>query len=401
MQSQILVINCGSSSLKFSVINPADKSVMLEGIAEQLQSPQGSITLKYQQTKQSLPLKSPYDHQAALDSIVKFLTEQSLMALIQAIGHRVVHGGEKFNQPTLLDTQVIDNIKTLSPLAPLHNPANVIGIEACLKAFPDLPQVAVFDTAFHQTLPQHAYLYGIPLELYQEHSIRKYGFHGTSHYYVVNKAAEYLNKPINQCNFISAHLGNGCSVTAVKQGQSVDTSLGMTPLEGLIMGTRSGDIDAGIIFDLAERLGYQLEEIKTLLNKQSGLLGLSGLSNDCRELEQAANEGNARASLALDIFAYKAAKTIASFAVCFNQLDGIIFTGGIGENSSLIREKITQHLALLHININSDTNNNLERGTICNIASASSIPCLIIPTNEELVIANQTNQLLSEEKRNV
>lgn len=401
MKNQILVINCGSSSIKFAILCPESNTQKLEGIAEQLHSTQASMTIIFNEIEQRLSLKAPYDHGAALKAIVSFLKQHKIISLIQAIGHRVVHGGEEFNQPTLINKRVLDKIKSLSPLAPLHNPANMTGIEACIAAFPNLPQVAVFDTAFHQTLAKQAFLYGIPLELYQKYNIRKYGFHGTSHYYVSKKAAEYLDIPFGQCNFISAHLGNGCSVTAVRSGQSVDTSLGLTPLEGLIMGTRCGDIDPGVVFDLSKRLGFSLDDINNLLNKKSGLLGLSGISNDCRVLEQAAKQGNKRAALALDCFTYKAAKTISSFAVCFAQLDGLIFTGGIGENSALIREKIVQYLSLLNIKLDDNTNLNLIRGSTKNIAIRSSIPCIVVPTNEELVIAQQTHQRLSEEASNV
>ena len=395
--NNILVINCGSSSLKFSLINAQTENVLLAGLAEKLHGQKAIIHIAFANDNFSLPLTSPYDHQSALLQLVEFLQQHSLVKQIMAVGHRVVHGGEKFSQPTLINDSVLEDIASISALAPLHNPANLQGIRACTKPFHHLKQVAVFDTAFHQTLPEKAYLYGLPFQLYKDSSIRKYGFHGTSHYYVANHAAKFLNKPLEQSCLITAHLGNGCSVTAIKQGKSVDTSLGMTPIEGLIMGTRCGDLDPGIIFDLVDRLGYSLNDIKTLLNKQSGLLGISGLSNDCRELELAANQGNTQALLALDIFSYKAAKTIASFTASLTTLDAIVFTGGIGENSATIRTKIMQHLTLL--NVKEDTNANFKASACSpvNIATNNSLPCLVIKTNEELVIAQQTQSLIGKD----
>ncbi|MCW8833632.1 MAG: acetate/propionate family kinase, partial [Colwellia sp.] len=290
-------------------------------------------------------------------------------------------------------------------LAPLHNPANLIGVNACQQAFANLPQVAIFDTAFHQSMPEKAYLYGLPYSLYQEHGIRRYGFHGTSHYFVAKQAAKSLQKPLSQCNLISAHLGNGCSVTVIKDGKSVDTSLGMTPLEGVMMGTRSGDVDAGIIVHLVEQLGYSIEQVDTLLNKQSGLLGLSTLSNDCRTLETAmldeSHPQSAQAKVALTVFCYRIAKSIASFTASLSHLDAIIFTGGIGENSSWVREQITKQLSLLNIQICPEKNETMRFGTSGNIATDASRACFVIATNEEWVIAEQSAQLLSQMTNNL
>jgi len=401
----ILVINCGSSSVKFSLIQPQTGISLLSGLAECLTTPQASIKIKHsvniQEDEQSTtkPLPSPFNHQQALNALVDKLKELKLVESIIAVGHRVVHGGEHYSEPTLINDDVKNTINNLAMLAPLHNPANLIGINACQQAFPKLPQMAVFDTAFHQTMPEKAYLYGIPLELYSKHRIRRYGFHGTSHYFVANQAAQLSQKPIEQCNLISAHLGNGCSVTVIKNGKSVDTSLGMTPLEGVMMGTRSGDIDAGIIFHLVEQLGFTIEQVDTLLNKQSGLLGVSQLSNDCRTLEAAmidkSHAQSAQAKLALTVFCYRIAKSIASFSASLTELDGLIFTGGIGENSSWVRQQILKQLSLLNFKVCDEANQATRFGTCGNIATNSSRPCWVIATNEEWVIAQQSAQLLN------
>jgi acetate kinase len=397
----ILVINCGSSSVKFSLIQPKSGTTLLSGLAECLNTKQAIIKIKYKGEKQAetSSLIAPFDHQIALTALVKTLVELNLVDNIIAVGHRVVHGGEHYAQPTLISTHVKNNIEKLAKLAPLHNPANLIGINACQQAFPTLSQVAIFDTAFHQSMPEKAYLYGLPIKLYQEHSIRRYGFHGTSHYFVANQAAKLVKKPLEQCNLISAHLGNGCSVTVIKNGQSVDTSMGMTPLEGVMMGTRSGDIDAGIIFHLVEQLGYSIEQVDTLLNKKSGLLGLSELNNDCRALETAMLDKNhpqsAQATLALTVFCYRIAKSIASFSASLSELDGLIFTGGIGENSYWVRKEIVNQLGLLNFQLCEEKNQATRFGTSGNIAINTSRSCWVIPTNEEWVIAEQSAQLLT------
>jgi len=391
----ILVLNCGSSSLKFSLIKPENGETLLAGLAERLLSEQASIKIKYQgETKQSV-LPSPFDHQTAISTLVGTLGSFELNLQIFAIGHRVVHGGENYCRPTLITDDVKNTINELSRLAPLHNPANLMGINAAETVFSDLPQVAIFDTAFHQTMPEKAYIYGIPYSLYQEHGIRRYGFHGTSHYFVAQEAAKTLIKPINESSFISAHLGNGCSVSAIKNGESVDTSLGLTPLEGVMMGTRSGDLDPGIIFHLINQLGYTTEQVSHLLNKESGLLGVSGLSNDCREIEEAwLKDKNPRAKLALDVFCYRIAKSIASFSASLTSLDALIFTGGIGENSKLIRECIIAQLSLLNFYVSNDKNEACRFGNSGFINTAHSRNILVIPTNEEYVIAMQTDTLV-------
>ena len=330
--------------------------------------------------------------------MVAYLSEHDLITCISAIGHRVVHGGETYYQPTLINEDVKATIEKLARLAPLHNPANLTGISAAEAAFPALPQVAIFDTAFHQTMPEKAFIYGIPYKLYKEHGIRRYGFHGTSHYFVAQQAAKMLDKPLEQCSFISAHLGNGCSVAAIRDGKSVDTSLGMTPLEGVMMGTRSGDVDPGIIFHLVNQLNYTVEEVDTMLNKQSGLLGVSQLSNDCRTIETAyLEDNNPQAALALDVFCYRIAKSIASFTASLTDLDGIIFTGGIGENSDIIREKILSQLGLLNFKTDVDANVTNRFGKSGRITRDDSRAAWVIATNEEWVIAEQTFQLLNQE----
>lgn len=400
----ILVINCGSSSVKFSLIDPESGINLLSGLAECLTTPQASIKIKHnlnddnETINETSALSTPFDHQQALNTLVNKLKSLKLVESINAVGHRVVHGGEHYSQPTLINDNVKNTIENLAKLAPLHNSANLIGINACQEAFPQLPQIAVFDTAFHQSMPEKAYLYGIPFDLYSKHGIRRYGFHGTSHFFVANQVAIRVKKPLEQCNLISAHLGNGCSVTVIKNGKSVDTSLGMTPLEGVMMGTRSGDIDAGIIFHLIAQHGFTVEQVDTLLNKKSGLLGVSQLSNDCRTLETAmldeSHVQSTQAKLALTVFCYRIAKSIASYSASLTILDGLIFTGGIGENSSWVRQQILKQLSLLNFQVCEEANQATRFGASGNIATKSSRPCWVIATNEELVIAQQSAQLL-------
>ncbi|MGB2739521.1 MAG: acetate kinase [Cognaticolwellia sp.] len=394
----ILVLNCGSSSLKFSLINPENGATLLSGLAERLATEQAIIKIKYDGKKEQAEIPAPFDHQSAILSLVTHLKKLELVDCISAVGHRVVHGGEAYSHPTLVNEDVKTAIKNLARLAPLHNKVNLTGIIAAEAAFPSLPQVAVFDTSFHQTMPEKAYIYGIPYALYKDHGIRRYGFHGTSHYFVAQQAAKLIDKPLEQCSFISAHLGNGCSITAIKDGKSVDTSLGMTPLEGVMMGTRSGDIDPGIIFHLVNQLNYSTQEIDNMLNKESGLLGVSGISNDCRAIETAYIEyHNQQAALALDVFCYRIAKAIASYTASLTELDGIIFTGGIGENSNIIREKILAQLSLLNFKIDLEANLATRFGQSGLITSDDSRAAWVIATNEEWVIAEQTFQLLNQQ----
>lgn len=400
-QKNVLVINCGSSSFKFAVINSDTKEQIISGLAERLNEQQAQMTYKFNGEKHNIETDAFADHQTAINNLVDELNQLQLTDTIAVVGHRVVHGGETFTESVLINDDVITAIQSVSELAPLHNPANLVGINAATNAFNNIPQVAVFDTAFHQSMPKHAYLYAIDYELYQNLGLRKYGFHGTSHYFVANQAAQTLQQDINQTSLITVHLGNGCSICAVENGQSVDTSLGLTPVEGLVMGTRSGDVDPGLIVYLQKQQGYSTEDIDNLLNKKSGLLGVSKLSNDCRTLEEAAEDINhpnhTAAKLALDIFCYRAAKYVASYTCALSKLDAIVFTGGIGENSSYIRRNICQRLGLIGVNIDADKNLETRFGKQGAIESTqSNIQVLVIPTNEEWVIAQDAARLTQQ-----
>jgi len=395
----VLVLNCGSSSLKFAVVDAASGEEHLSGLAECLNLVDSRIKWKLDGDKQEQPLGAGAAHREALTFIVDTIlaSKPELADHLIAIGHRIVHGGEKFTRSVIVDEHVVEGIKECSTLAPLHNPAHLIGIRAAQAAFPKLPQVAVFDTAFHQSMPKKAYLYALPYKLYREHGIRRYGMHGTSHLYVSRKAAEMLGKPVNEFNAITAHLGNGASVCAIKNGKSVDTSMGLTPLEGLVMGTRSGDIDPAIIFHLVDRLGYTLEEVNNMLHKQSGLLGLTEVSSDFRYVIEGYESGDELATLAMEIFCYRLAKYIASYTVPLgNSLDALIFTGGIGENASLMRAKVLENLALLGFEVDTEANDSARFGNSGIITKAGSRTALVIPTNEEWVIANDAARLVSE-----
>jgi len=397
-EKKILVLNCGSSSLKFALICSDSGEVSLSGLAERLGDQDASITIKQNGEKSKAALADDKTHLGAINYLVKVLDDNNFSQDVYAIGHRVVHGGEAFTSSALIDDEVITAIEKTSGLAPLHNPANLLGIEAAQKAFPNQPQVAVFDTAFHQTMPEHAYLYAIDKTLYQNDGIRRYGFHGTSHFYVSREAAKQIDKDINETSLITVHLGNGCSICAVENGQSVDTSLGMTPVEGLVMGTRSGDVDPGLIIYLMKQKGYSPDDIDNLLNKKSGLLGLSQLSNDCRTLEEALDSDNEQekqqAKLALDVFCYRVAKYISAFTCALSHLDAVVFTGGIGENSDYIRKAVIDHLTLLQLDIDTEKNLTARFGTGGEIQSDTSrYKIMVIPTNEELVIAQDAARL--------
>ena len=388
MSSAVLVINCGSSSIKYALI-PTDGSARLEGLAEQLGSSDARISGKNRAGEKFSHSIRGAGHAEALREILTRLDGQ----IPSAIGHRVVHGGEKFTQAVQITPEVIAAIEKTSPLAPLHNPANLIGIAATLALFPDLPQVAVFDTAFHQTLPARAYRYALPEALYTEHSIRRYGFHGTSHAYVSQRADQLSSQ--TQTGWLSAHLGNGCSTTAIWHGQSVDTSMGLTPLEGVVMGTRSGDVDAGLHAHLHRQLGWSIDQIDSMLNKQSGLLGLSNLSNDMRTLTQAAAEGHQGALLAIEVFCYRLAKSLAALSCGLPQLTGLIFTGGIGENAADIRAKTVALLPHFGLALDHEANQRMVRGQEGRIDTASGVQIWVIPTDEEGRIAAETRQTLS------
>ncbi|SDQ01512.1 acetate kinase [Ectopseudomonas guguanensis] len=388
----ILVINCGSSSIKFALVNEAQETFILSGLAERLGSPEAVLHWQQGEHKDSLVL-SGADHRLALSHLLP-IVQQAAAGALHGIGHRVVHGGEYFSSATRLDAVSLQAIRQVAPLAPLHNPANLQGIEAAMKLFPDLVQVAVFDTAFHQSLPEHAYRYAVPEALYREHGVRRYGFHGTSHRYVSQQAAQMAGLPADASSWLVAHLGNGCSTCAVENGHSLDTSMGLTPLEGLVMGTRSGDVDPNLHSHLARTLGWSLEQIDAMLNKDSGLLGLSGLSNDMRTLEQAREQGHAGASLAIEVFCYRLAKSLAAMSCALRRLDGLIFTGGIGENSALIRSRTLDHLSLLGLKLDAQANARCVRGVAGAIHAEGHTRVLVVPTNEERQIALDTLALL-------
>lgn len=402
----VLVINCGSSSLKFALYDTHTQSefkpltLLSEGIAEHVSHNTASITIHNGASKVSksidLDENTPSFHPRSLDEILNYLNQHfDLDNNLIGVGHRVVHGGNIFSESVLITEKVLDQIKSCSALAPLHNPANIVGIETLKSRFAACPQVAVFDTAFHQTIPKFAYTYAIPKAWSEDYEIRRYGFHGTSHRYVSQQAASFLEKDISALSVITAHLGNGASVTAVSDGKSADTSMGMTPLEGLVMGTRSGDIDPGIFAYLSEK-GHSIEDINQVLNKQSGLLGISNLSHDMRTLCEASKQGQQDAQLALEVFCFKAAKQIASMTASLKHLDALVFTGGIGENSSFVRELIISHLGLLGLSINKQKNNakKVDNAIAMTIHETNSRPILVIPTDEEAMIVSDTLQLI-------
>lgn len=385
----ILVINSGSSSIKFSLIDHISQTLLLSGIAEKLGLAGAFLTIKKEDTKETISL-NPGTHQTAIEYILTSIQQSGLNDSIAAIGHRVVHGGEFFKTAVLIDDEVIKAIEQCIPFAPLHNPAHLEGIHAARLFAPALPQVAVFDTAFHQTLPEHAYLYALPIEYYRKHGVRRYGFHGTSHRYVSQQAASLLNKDISDSAFITAHLGNGSSVAAIFNGKSVDTSMGFTPLEGLVMGTRTGDIDPAVIPYLAEVLNTSADEIVNIFNKKSGLLGLSERSSDMRELQEAADKGHTGAAVAIEVFVHRLAKYIGALTTSLPRIDALVFTGGIGENAAIIRSKTLKRLQVLGYNINEELNNKAVRGEQGMITIEKSIPALVISTNEERMIAMDT-----------
>ncbi|TCI03342.1 acetate kinase [Corallincola luteus] len=391
----VLVLNCGSSSLKFAIIDADNGDEILSGLAECLHLPESRIKWKLKGEKDEAKLGAGSAHREALDFIVALINKQpGLAESLVAIGHRVVHGGERFTSSIVIDDTVIEGIEACATLAPLHNPAHLIGIRAAQAAFPALKQVAVFDTAFHQTMPEQAYLYALPYKMYRQHSIRRYGMHGTSHYFVSQEAAKMLGKPIAETNVIVAHLGNGGSVCAVKGGKSVDTSMGLTPLEGLVMGTRSGDIDPAIIFHLVDNVGYTLTEVNNMLHKQSGLLGLTEVTSDCRYVEDGLESGKPEAIRAHEVFIYRLAKYIASYAAALPSIDAVVFTGGIGENAAAIRKDTLELLPVFGFEVDDDANMNCRFGKAGEITSAESrIKALVIPTNEELVIARDSVRL--------
>ncbi len=394
---KILVINAGSSSLKYQLIDMEEKKVLAKGLCERI-TLDGSRLNHTPAGGEKVVIESPMpSHAEAIKLVIDALVDANhgvikSMSEIGAVGHRVVHGGEKFSGSVVIDEAVKEALRECIELAPLHNPANIIGIEACEKVMPDVKQVGVFDTAFHQTMPEEAYLYGIPYEYYEKYKIRRYGFHGTSHKYVSAKAAEVLGKNIEDLKIITCHLGNGSSIAAVKNGKVVDTTMGLTPLAGILMGTRSGDIDPAIVTFLMEKENLSIEEINSVLNKKSGVFGVSGVSSDFRDLSAAANEGNKRAKAALDMFSYGIKKYIGSYAAAMGGVDVVVFTAGVGENDAQTRFDITQGLEFLGIKV--DAEKNKIRGQIADVtADGATVKTLVIPTDEEMMIAIETERL--------
>ena len=393
----VLVINCGSSSLKFQLINSESEAVLAKGLCERI-GIDGRLTYQPAGGEKNVSERAMPTHTEAIQFVIDALTDADTGVVksldeIGAVGHRVVHGGEKFAKSVVVTPEVKAAIAECNDLAPLHNPANLIGIEACESLMPGTPQVVVFDTAFHQTMPEKAYMYGLPYEYYEKYKVRRYGFHGTSHSFVSKRVAEIVGKPYNATKTIVCHLGNGASVSAVLNGESVDTSMGLTPLEGLVMGTRSGDIDPAIMEFIAKKENLDIAGIMNVLNKKSGVEGVSGVSSDFRDLEAAAKAGNKRAELAIDVFAYRVAKYVGAYTAAMNGVDNIVFTAGIGENCALVRTKVCSYLGYLGITIDEEANG--KRGEEIVISTPDSkVKVLVVPTNEELAIARETVALV-------
>ena len=394
---KVLVINCGSSSLKYQLINMEDKSVLAKGLCERI-GIDGRLTHSPEGKDKVVIEAAMPDHTVAVKMVLDALVDEKIGVLkdtseISAVGHRVVHGGKYYSNSVVITEEVKKTVRECVDLAPLHVPANLIGIEACEQSMPNTPQVAVFDTAFHQTMPAKAYLYAIPKEYYDKYAIRRYGFHGTSHSYVSKKFASFAGLDIHNSKIVVCHLGNGASVSAVKNGKCVDTSMGFTPIEGLIMGTRCGDLDVAVVEFLANKENMTLAETMSVLNNKSGVLGMSGISSDFRDLENAANDGNIDAQNAQEAFAYRVAKYIGGYTAAMNGIDGIAFTAGIGENDSAIRKLVFQYLGYLGVSLDEEANS--KRGKDMMISTADSkVKVAVIPTNEELAIAEETVALL-------
>ena len=396
---KVLVINCGSSSLKYQLIDMDGEKVLCKGLCERIGMESSMITHEANGHKATTPAIFPTHTEAFAEVVKKMTTGEGKcindVSEIDAIGHRVVHGGEKFKESCLITDEVIETIRELSPLAPLHNPAGILGIEAARKVFGNIPMVAVFDTAFHSTMPPKAYMYAIPYEYYEKYGVRRYGFHGTSHKYVAHKAAEYLEEPIERLKLITCHLGNGSSVAAVDHGKVVDTSMGFTPLDGFMMGTRSGGVDPSVVTFMMKKLGLTPDEMDTILNKQSGVNAISGVSSDDRDICAAQNAGNKRASLAHEMQAYEIAKFIGSYIAAMNGVDGIVFTGGIGENGHWLRSRICSYLGYMGVQIDEELNQATVKGAEAELTDPSAkVRVFILATDEELVIAQETQKVV-------
>ena len=401
---KILVLNCGSSSVKYKLIDTDAEKTLAEGGVEKIGLPDGFLKFKRPDGSKEIKELGHIDHRQAVQAILDILTDSKEGCIksfseIDAVGHRVVHGGEKFNKSVLITDEVIQQVKDCYPLAPLHNPANITGIEAITSLMPGVPQVGVFDTAFHQTMPAKSYMYPLPYKYYLEDGVRRYGFHGTSHRYVSARAAEFLGRDINNLKMVTCHIGNGGSITAVLDGKSVDTSMGLTPTEGLMMGTRVGDVDPGVITFLMEKHNLNAKEIQTLINKESGVLGVSGISNDMREIEAADNAGDQRAHLALEIYEQRIIKYIGAYAAEMGGLDVIVFTGGVGENQTGVRKNVCAPLGFMGGELNEELNAK-TRGTETLISTpASKVAVVVIPTDEELMIARDTREIVEGLKK--
>lgn len=395
---RILVLNCGSSSVKYKLFDLKEKNVPARGIIERIGMASSRMRHENMERKEHVIEQPVPDHQKAVEGVLRMLTHPEFGALrsvreIRAVGHRVVHGGEFFSHPVLINDEVINILESCSVMAPLHNPPNVTGINVCRDLMPGIMQVAVFDTAFHQTMPDYAYTYALPYEYYQKHLLRKYGFHGTSHKYVAGRAAEILDRDLKELKIVTCHLGNGSSLCAVGAGKSLDTTMGFTPMAGLVMGTRCGDLDPAIISYLAEKENMDWVRISDLLNKKSGVLGISGISSDFRDLVKAAREGHERSRLALDVFVYSVIKGIGALSAVLGGLDTLVFTAGIGENSPEIRRRVCSGLSYLGVELDKDRNN--IRGVDREISSAqSNVKVLVISTDEEMMIAKETFDVL-------
>lgn len=396
----VLVVNCGSSSLKYQLINMDNEEVMAKGLVEKIGLPDSQLTHKWNGQKKEIKQSIP-DHQVAVKLVLDILTDAECgviksMDAIDAVGHRVVHGGEEFAASTLITDEVMKALEKCSAMAPLHNPPNIIGINACKAIMPGVPQVGVFDTAFHQTMPAKAFMYGLPYELYKEDHIRRYGFHGTSHRYVAGEVAKVMGVPVEKLRIINCHLGNGSSLAAIKYGKCVDTTMGFTPLAGVLMGTRCGDIDPAIVLNVMDNHNLSTKEMDTLMNKKSGVLGISGVSSDFRDLGKAAAEGNERAQLALDMFHYQVRKEIGAFAAAMGGVDVITFTAGVGENGIEDRAAIAEGLEYLGAKLDPQRNN--VRGKDALISTDdSTVKMYVIPTNEEIMIARDTKDIVSKQ----
>jgi len=398
---KILVINCGSSSVKYQLIDTETEVALAKGIVSRIGMSASVLTHKPFDRPEVTISGEILDHIVAVEYVVTILMSENHGVIkdrseIEAIGHRVVHGGEEFSESALVTPELMSSLRSLIELAPLHNPHNIRGINACMKTLPGLPMVAVFDTAFHHEMPPHAYIYGIPYVMYRRYGIRRYGFHGTSHKYVADRAALMLDKPIEDLKLITCHLGNGASITAIDGGVSIDTSMGFTPLEGLLMGTRCGDQDPAIILHIMAREELSLHEANTLLNKHSGLAGISGVSSDMREIIESAEEGHATAKIAFDIYCYRLRKYIAAYTAALGGLDALIFTAGVGENSALVREASVQGLGFMGVEIDADKNRKAVGKEMDISTGSAKVKTLVIPTNEELVIARDTERIVKE-----